>query len=285
MREKCYQRERREAEAVRDPHVQDTTLDYEIGTIDAKEANAFIKRYEWLGTPGTPRARYCARNAAGEVVAVALFGRPTVQSSAICREIDIKKLKKPKPGKPDPHKDYREAANAYLATVICLERGACAHFAHPHTASWFLSRVLQRAHDEHGWSTVYAYSDMEAGEIGTVYQACGWRNIGQGVGRNRTAGIARPRDYFRHRDWPEGKWVSSRAFDRRRLKVNEHVGRKCGEDFNGGLSDIRQWEWKETTAKLKYIQFVGDRSERRDLIKALRYPPLPYPKRPSPGRP
>ena len=268
MREKCYQRERREAEAVRDPRAQDTTLDYVIGPIDAVEAAAFIAKYEWLGTVNTnPLARYCARNAAGEVVAVALFGRPTVQSAGLCRKIeDIS--------------NQSDEDKAYLATAVCLERGACAHWAHPHTASWFISRVLKLAHKERGWTVFYAYSDMEAGEIGAVYQACGWMYLGQGIGRNRTAGVARPRDYFRHRDWPENKWASSRVFYRLGLKVNEHVGRKCGQDFNGGLSDTRPWEWKETVAKHNYVKIVCPK-----LIKALRYPPLPYPKRPTSLRP
>jgi hypothetical protein len=36
------------------------------------------------GTVGHPLARYCARNSAGEVVAVALFGRAHVEAAGLC---------------------------------------------------------------------------------------------------------------------------------------------------------------------------------------------------------
>jgi DUF3102 family protein len=272
----CFQRKRRDAEAAKDNRPQDATLDYVIGRIDAKEASAFIKRYEWLGTVGRPIARYCARHA--EVAAVALFGRPAVQSAAICREIkDIS--------------NQSDDDRAYLRTVVCLERGACAHFAHPHTASWFIPRVLKLAHAEHGWQIFYAYSDTDAGEIGTIYQACNWLYIGQGVGRGLTpANTPRPREYFRRQDWKEGKFVSDRAFYRRSLEMDVHVGIKDGiihmtgldaqEPWRNEYAENRQWEMKKTAAKHKYVQFVGDKRERRDLIRALRYQRLPYPKRP-----
>ena len=189
-----------------------------------------------------------------------------MQSAAICRE--IKNVS-------------RQTAEdkAYLKTVVCLERGACAPWAHEHAGSWFVTRALERAHKDHGWKIFYSYSDASAGEIGTIYQACGWMYLGQGVGRNRIAGVARPRQSFRHRDWPDDKWVTDRAFYRRRLMIDEHVGRRDGEDVAGGLSDQRPWEVNETIAKHKYVQFVAKRAERRALMKALRYPPLPYPKR------
>ena len=143
------------------------------------------------------------------------------------------------------------------------------------TGSWFVTRALERAHKDHGWKIFYAYSDESAGEIGTIYQACGWMYLGQGVGRAKGA----PRQTFRHRDWPEDKWVTDREFYKRRMMINEHVGRWDGEDVAGGLSDQRPWEVKETVAKHKYCKFVGTKAEHRALLKALRYPRLPYPKR------
>ena len=67
VRAMSFQREKRDAESRLEPRPQDTTLDYVIGPIDAAEAAAFIKRYEYLGTVSTnPLARYCARNEAVE---------------------------------------------------------------------------------------------------------------------------------------------------------------------------------------------------------------------------
>jgi hypothetical protein len=273
IRNNGFQWDKRQSEAEREAEKtlgarrpQDSgPLTYTIEDIGAKEATAFIRRYEWLGTPGHPLARYCARDEFGEIAAVALFGRPNVQSAGLCRALDPLRL--------------TEADRAYLATVVCLERGACSHWAHPHTASWFVPRVLAMASAEHGWKIFYAYSDPEAGEIGTIYQACNWLYIGEGIGRALRMGLARPRCKFRHRDWAAGKWVTDRAFYRRGLSVARDVGRRNGL---GRLTAARPWEMIEVPAKGKYVTFIGNKRERREMKAALRYDVLPYPKRDKP---
>jgi hypothetical protein len=78
---------------------------------------------------------------------------------------------------------------------VALERGACAFWAHEHTASWFINRACAMAARDHGWKLFVAYSDTEAGEIGTVYQACGWHYIGRAS--NRVA-HGKPRNKHRY---------------------------------------------------------------------------------------
>jgi hypothetical protein len=277
IRNNGFQWDKRQAEAEREAETtlgarrpQDSgKIDYTIGEIGAAEAAEFIRRYEWLGTVGNPVARYCARNEYGEAAAVAILSAPVnVQAAGICRPLNPRNLS--------------DEDRAYLATVACLERGACAHWAHPHTASWFIPKVLELARAEHGWKIFYAYSDPEAGEIGTIYQACNWLYIGAGAGR----GSRGPRSKFRHSDWPRttlhggGKWIGERAFYQRGLSVAD-VGRRNGL---GRLSAARPWEMIDDLDKGKYVKFVGNKGERRALMKALRYPVLPYPKRSS-GKP
>jgi hypothetical protein len=66
VRKVSHQKERRDAEAVGGPR-QDYELDgapdelYSIEAIAPGEAAEFIRRYEYLGTPGHPLARYGAR--------------------------------------------------------------------------------------------------------------------------------------------------------------------------------------------------------------------------------
>jgi hypothetical protein len=248
-RVKSHQREMREREAA-DGRPQDAVIKYTIEPIGQAEAAEFIRRYEWLGNVGHPLARYCARNEAGEVAAVALFGRAHVQAAGLCRAVNPKSLSA----------DDR----AYLATVVCLERGACAHWAHRHTASWFLPQALAMASKDHGWKIFYAYSDPTAGEVGTIYQACGWHYIGVGPGRDLKAGKPKPRWQFRQNGDP---WVSDRAFYRRTgLSV---------EDARAGVDG---WQMREVPAKGKYVTFIGDKRERRELLRSLRYSVLPYPK-------
>ena len=257
----CHQRKMRDAEALLNPDRRQDTgpIGYTIEAIGKEEAKAFILRYEHLRSVGHPLARYGARNAAGELAAVALFGKPHVQPAGICRKLDPKNLSA----------DDR----AYLAKVVCLERGACAFWANKMTASWFLPRVLEMASADHGWRVFFAYSDPEAGEIGTVYQAARWHYIGEGVGRS--SGRTRPK--FRHVDWAPDKWVTDREFYRKGLLMAD-VGR-----INGiSIQSDRPWEMRDHSPKGKYVQFTGEKWERRKLYRAMRYPELPYPKRPEP---
>ena len=78
----CHQRLMRDAEALLCDRPKDTgPITYTVEAIGKAEAKAFILRYEHLRTVGHPHARYGARNASGELAAVALFGRPHVQAA------------------------------------------------------------------------------------------------------------------------------------------------------------------------------------------------------------
>jgi hypothetical protein len=265
VREICYQREMREREAARDPRPRDTVINYTIEEIGADEAKEFILRYEWLGTVGRPLARYGARNPQGELAAVALFGTLGATNAA--------NLFGEAPGlfRED---DYRKNSEKH---IIALERGACAHWAHPHTASWFIPRVCRRAAQDKGWKVFFAYSDMQAGEIGTVYQACNWSYIGQSPDR-LVDGKPRDRWYFPRRDWPESRWISDHAFF-------GHRGLTMANVMSG------EWVREFRPAKHKYVHIEGTwcegrgpkRSERRALrrLLSLKKPSLEYPKRAS----
>ena len=263
MREICYQREMREREAARDPRLPDAAINYTIEEIGADEARQFILRYEWLKTVGRPLARYGARNPAGELAAVALFGTPAATNAA--------NLFGEAPGLFGVP-DYREESEKH---IIAFERGACAHWAHPHTASWFIPRVCTRAAQDKGWKVFYAYSDPRAGEIGTVYQACNWIYIGQSPDR-LVGGKPRARPYFRHRHWPKSRWILDRTFFGHR-------------DLT--MANVTSGEWirEFRPAKHKYVHIEGtwckgrgpQRSERRGLFRllSLKNPPIEYPKR------
>jgi hypothetical protein len=212
----------------RDP---DTRLDYSIEAITQKEAADFIRRFEYLGTAGRCHARYGARNAAGELAAVAIFGAAA-----------------PMP----PH-------------TITLERGACAPWAHPHTASWFIPKVIRRAAQDHRWHTFIAYADPEAGEVGTVYQASNWIYLGQTPSR-LIGGKPRLREYFRQGDGP---WITERAF------------RKRGHILAD--MDLLGWERVYRQPKHKYVwvegTWINGRGPRPSELKRLRaaFKPLPFP--------
>jgi hypothetical protein len=200
------------------------------------EAEEFILKYEWLGTMGRATATYGLRAPDGELIGVACFGLPgAAQSRDLCG------------------KDRRSLA-------ICLERGACSHRAPANASSFLISRATKMAADEHGWRVFYAYGDPEAGEFGTVYQACNWRYVGQGVGRGKRKGLRA--DFFIP---DENKTIANRTLHCRGL--TEAKARALGW--------IPQWRHP----KHKYVHFEGTRTERKGLLAALRYSVLPYPQR------
>lgn len=237
---KAHQRLIREREAVADPRDPIASLeDCWVQAIAKVDAKSIIDRYEWLGTMGRAVATYGLISPDKEILGVAVFGWPSaVESRDVCG------------------RENRELA-------VCLERGACVHFAPDNAASFLISRAVKLAADEHGWRIFYAYADPEAGEIGTVYQACNWLYIGQGVGR--TPGRLRE-------DWrlPDGSILSSRSLRHRKMKRPDA--------YAAG------WEPIYRHPKHKYVHFEGNRIERAALREALRYPVEPYPKRKPPER-
>jgi hypothetical protein len=233
--DKAHQRVIREREALVEPRPQmSTTAGCWVEPVTREQAERVILRYEWLGTLGRAVATYGLRAPGGELIGTAVFGWPSaVESRDICG---------------------RENRNL----AVCLERGACVHFAPPNAASFLISHALRLAAKNHGWRIFYAYADPEAGEIGTVYQATNWLYIGQGVGR--TPGRLRE-------DWrlPDGRELSGRSLRHRKMKRTDALA--------------LGWTPVYKHPKHKYVTFQGSRTERAVLTKALRYPPLPYPKR------
>lgn len=231
---KAHQRIIRERHEEQEPRAVMTSLKgCRVEVITSREAEAIILKYEWLGTMGRSVASYGLQGPEGLIGAVVLGWPGSVESRDICG------------------RDNRELA-------ICLERGACAHYAPSNAASFLIANAIKLAAKDHGWRIFYAYADPEAGEIGTVYQACNWLYIGQGVGR--TPGRLRE-------DWrlPDGRTVSSRTL--------RHRGLKRPEALSLGWQPIKRHP------KHKYVHFEGSRRQQADLLKALRYPVLPYPKR------
>lgn len=220
----AYQRCIREREAQRNPRPQMASLaGCAVAPIPFTEAKAFILRHEWLGSmPPVTRAGYGLRTPEGELAGVVVFATgPSPESGDLCG------------------REHRDKA-------VCLARGACAHWAHPHAASFLIARACKAARKDHGWTVFYAYTDATAGEVGTVYQACNWLYLGTGTGR--TEGRWRWRFYDRR----AGRWFAERGLRR------PHA----------------DWIAERTPDKGRYAWLADCR-----LRQALKYPPQAYPKR------
>lgn len=240
---KCHQRKIREDRALVDPQpVEQSLAGARVEQITRDEAANIIMVYEWLGTmPNVGQAYYGLRTADGRLAGAACLGLGGGTRSALF------------------------CGPEYRPRIRCLERGACVHWAHPHSGSFLVAAACKQAHKDYGWLGFFAYSDVTAGEIGTIYQACNWHYIGQGVGR--TGG----RNKYLS---PTGAVLSSRV-------MRDRVRREHGTDIPTSWPLYAALGWTKDTeqAKHKYVHFEGSRQERKAMRAALLFPPLPYPKR------
>lgn len=209
------------------------------------EAAPLILQYEWLGNMGTTEFAYGLFF--GSVLGgVVCFGRTA--GTGVYASI---------------------AGEQHAGKAITLCRGACAHYAHEHSASKLISDACRMMFRDHGKSIFIAYSDPSAGEIGTVYQASGWMYCGMtsatekfdlGDGKIRDARLVHA--YTRDRTGGTLKYKRSRA-EQKKLMVEN------GARFFKG------------NAKHRYLKIVADKKTRREILRDLLMPTLPYPKRQS----
>jgi hypothetical protein len=137
--------------------------------ISYEKAKELILKYEWLRNMGSTERSF-GLILDGELAGVCCFGATggtgTVKSVA---------------------------GEGWAQYVVTLCRGACAHWAHPHSASYLISRAcklmansrrITKSGKEFPPAYIFvAYADGDApGEIGTVYQACNWLYCGKTSG-------------------------------------------------------------------------------------------------------
>jgi hypothetical protein len=238
---KAHQRLIRERQARLRPEPMLASLDRcRVVALTTKDVEALIEEYEWLGTVGrplacygllSPRKRIDVHNVQGEELlgAVCFSVGPGSNSHDVCGPENKEK-------------------------AVCLSRGACVHWAPKNAASFLIRGAIKQAHLDHGWQIFFAYSDEQAGEIGTVYQASNWNYIGRSAGGNMEKFVS-----------PDGSLtLSSRA-------MRARTGKTKKEAVLAGWTPIQE------ARKHKYVWFEGRWAPL--LRKACRFPFLPYPKR------
>lgn len=142
---KCHQRVIREKLIESVPPIELIKANAQVKLITRAEAEAVILKYEWLGTMPAATAL-----AVGLYFGDYLAGVECFTCSKAGGTYSLGKR-----------------------PAICLARGACVSWS-PVWAGSFLVRKALAFVDADKFDFVVAYSDTEAGEIGTVYQAAGW---------------------------------------------------------------------------------------------------------------
>jgi len=159
--------------------------DFEFSYVDKEdkkqcnEIKQFIEKHEWLGKlPARPTHRFVARLKKNGIMAGAIvMATPNAFSFIL--------------GKQNRDKEK------------LISRGACISWAPKNLASWLITKSIKWMVKNTEFRAFSAYSDPEAKELGTIYQACNFIYLGQ---RSGTA-----KQYF-DTDRPELGWFSDRDF-------------------------------------------------------------------------
>lgn len=206
-----------------------------LSPISYQEAKNIILEYEWLGTMGTTQMHY-GIHYEGHLAGAICFG-------------------------------YFQAMQGYASYVgekyakkgIQLSRGACAYWAHEHSASKLIGYGL-REMKKLGYKFVVAFSDPDAGEIGTVYQATNWIYLG----------------FKKDIHWDiyhnDGKLYMN---DRDVFKKFGFRGKAKMESFIDG----KNMHLRLRKPKGRYIKLIGNKAENAEMMSILQKHILQYPKR------
>jgi hypothetical protein len=189
----AHQRKIREEMALTNPRESASTLDgYSVETISRNDAIPIIMHYEWLRTIGRSTIFVGLLSPLREIEGVACFGWGP--GGNIRRMIGV--------------------------PALCLERGACVHYAPQNAASYLISMACKLVYRIHGVARFFAYADPMAGEYGAVYQAANWLYLGQGL----DGGKGREKRWFvlapgRDGDKPEN-WQTTRILRRQNPRLH-----------------------------------------------------------------
>lgn len=198
--------------------------DFELIYIDKTEKKKclevkdFIETYEWLGRlPVMPTHRFIAKHTkTGLIGSVVVMATPNAFSHILGKENkDLEKL---------------------------ISRGASSSWAPKNLGSWTIMKSIKWMVKNTQFRVFSAYSDPEAKELGTIYQACGFYYLGQKNGTTR--------QYFDH-DHPERGWFSDREF--RKSSKYKKYARNIGISEKEWKSYMGKWspDWSKIPADLK----------------------------------
>lgn len=208
-----------------------------VRPVTRKLAEQIILKYEWLGTM-SPTSHHYGIFFGSYCAGVTCVGFSSGANLNAYQEFGLR--------------DYKQLAY--------LTRGANVHWspkgANSKLVSW-TCRLLARATLA---KLIIAYSDTDAGEIGTIYQACNWVCVGKGSST---------------RQWvaPSGRVMDQKLPSDLRRKQGNKIERK---EYQRALLQAG-WTQQASNPKYRYVCIL-DKSDKR-LIELVESKRTPYPKR------
>lgn len=144
--------------------------------------------------------------------------------------------------------------------VVQLNRGACLWWTPKNTASNLITRSIDLM-KKHGVIAVIAYCTPEAGEYGTIYQACNFLHTGL---------TAKSKSYFM-----DNHWVSERT-------LADKLSWAKGKDPLW-LQKFKNLKSRPQLPKLRYLKLFGSHKENKQFMADYSVEIFPYPKRAGEG--
>lgn len=207
--------------------------DFEFSYVDKEdkeqclEIKQFIEKHEWLGKlPIWATHRFTARLKKNSMLAgVIVMATPNAFSNILGKENrDKEKL---------------------------ISRGACISWSPKNLASWLIMRSIKWMVKNTEFRVFSAYSDPEAKELGTIYQACNFIYLGQKFGAG---------SQYLDPDNPKRGWFGSSGFADRSQIVR--YAKKLGIEW--------QPEWYKMMGKKKNYKKVNWKTIPEDIAKQLK---------------
>ena len=233
---------------------------------EKRKFKRFIERHEWLGTISQYTTHWFGCYHKGHLAGVILFNMPNAFSKLLGD--DTKNLER------------------------LISRGACISWSPKNLASAFLMWCIDYMAKNTQYRVFTAYSDPEAREIGTIYQACNFFYLGQQSGGSR-----------KYINPYTGKVVSDRFFRQRTAfkKYAKELGIKWKRGWTTGCSirwDLMPSEyatalreaskrkqkesvWIESPPKHKYAFVIGSDKRETKYLRGMflkKNKTYPYPK-------
>jgi hypothetical protein len=212
----------------------------EVREVSHHQAKEIIEEYEWMGCLAAVNWFYYGiffDNICGGVV---IYGQEYIENL----------------GRWDKY--------GYTGKIILLNRGACVHWAHPHSASKLIRTSMKMLPEK--YKVVTATVDDLAGEIGTIYQACGFDYIGSMRDANPN--------------------VNSRKGDRSAWLINGKLygARAMRQKFGTTKIEVIQERYPDAkhvkqNSKGRYFAFRGTKKEIKENRSTISHLIKPYPKR------
>jgi len=233
IRQQNLRKDLKEAELTKEEYNSLRIEDFEFSYVDktnkeqCDEIKQFIERHEWLGKlPIWLTHRFTARHKKSDALAgVIIMATPNSFSNIL--------------GEENKNKEK------------LISRGACISWAPKNLASWLITKSIKYMVKNTEFRAFSAYSDPEAKELGTIYQACNFIYLGQKFGAG---------SQYLDPDNPKRGWFGSSGFADRSQIVR--YAKKLGIEW--------QPEWYKMVGKKKNYRKVNWSTIPEDISKQLK---------------